>query len=208
MNAKEDSYFSLSETARGGRLPAFGKNAPEVCSFTGHRPSKLPFPWEKSGRAYRRFRGLIREEIAALAEKGVRYFQTGMARGIDLMCGEIVLELRERYRIGLICVIPCLNQTAGWSKEDADTYGRLLRAASGVVQVTGQNYTKGCMLQRNRYLVDTAQYLISVFSGQGGGTMFTIRYAMQKKRTVIILDPIDDSRTELIHENEEGVLYV
>lgn len=186
----------------------FERRVPEVCSFTGYRPSKLPFPWDKSCCAYQRLRGLIREEITTLAEKGVRYFQTGMARGIDLMCGEIVLELKKRYKIELICVIPCLNQSMGWGTEDLDIYERLLRAAAGVVQVTGRRYSKGCMLKRDRYLVDTAQYLISVFDGKKGGTMFTVHYAMRKKRTVIILDPIDYSRTELIHENEEGVLYV
>lgn len=151
---------------------------------------------------------MIREEITSLAEKGVRYFQTGMARGIDLMCGEIVLDLQKRYKLELICVIPCLNQSMGWRREDLDTYDRLLRAAAGVVQVTGRRYSKGCMLKRDRYLVDTAQYLISVFDGKKGGTMFTVHYAIRKKRTVIILDPTDYSRTKLIHENEEGVLYV
>lgn len=208
LNPKEiaDPFVSGSDRIE---LPGHSEqNAAEVCSFTGYRPSKLPFPWDKSGYAYRRLHGLIREEITALAEKGVHYFQTGMARGIDLMCGEIVLELKKRYKIELICVIPCLDQSKGWGTEDLDAYDRLLREAAGVVQVTGRRYTKGCMLKRDRYLVDTAQYLISVFDGKKGGTMFTVHYAMRKKRTVIILDPIDYSRTELIHESKEGVLYV
>ncbi len=208
MSNKEFSDFSALALEKGVPPGYFGRNAPEVCSFTGHRPSKLPFPWDKSCCAYRRLRGLIREEIAKLAEKGVRYFQTGMARGIDLMCGEIVLELTERYDINLICVIPCLNQCMGWEKEDRGAYDRLLHEATGVVQVTDRHYSKGCMLKRDRYLVDTAQYLISVFDGKKGGTLFTIHYAMRKKRTVIILNPVDCSRTELIHDNEEGVLYV
>lgn len=208
LSVEEISDFFALGTDRTELSEHSERNVPEVCSFTGYRPSKLPFPWDKSCYAYRRLCGLIREEVTALAEKGVRYFQTGMARGIDLMCGEIVLELKKRYKIELICVIPCLNQSMGWGTEDLDTYNRLLRAAAGVVQVTGRRYTKGCMLKRDRYLVDTAQYLISVFDGKKGGTMFTVHYAMRKKRTVIILDPIDYSRTELIHENEEGVLYV
>lgn len=208
LSAEEISDFFALGTDRVGLPGHSERNVPEVCSFSGYRPSKLPFPWDKSCYAYRRLRGLIREEITALAEKGVRYFQTGMARGIDLMCGEIVLELKKRYKIELICVIPCLNQSLGWGTEDLDTYDRLLRAAAGVVQVTGRRYSKGCMLKRDRYLVDTAQYLISVFDGKKGGTMFTVHYAMRKKRTVIILNPIDYSRTELVHENEEGVLYV
>lgn len=180
----------------------------EVCSFSGYRPSKLPFRWDKKSADYRRLRELIRDEIAAFAENGVRFFQTGMARGIDLMCGETVLELREKYPIELICAVPCLDQDAGWSVEDRDAYRRLIRATANVIQITGEPYSNGCMLKRNRYLVDTAQYLIAVFDGKKGGTMFTVNYAKQQKRTVVILNPSDYTRTELVHGNEEGVLYV
>lgn len=180
----------------------------EVCSFSGYRPSKLPFRWDKKSADYRRIQELIRDEVAAFAQNGVRFFQTGMARGIDLMCGETVLELRKKYPIELICAVPCLNQYAGWSGEDRDTYHRLIREAANVIQITGENYSNGCMLKRNRYLVDTAQYLIAVFDGKKGGTMFTVNYAKQKKRTIVILNPVDYTRTELVHGNEEGVLYV
>lgn len=199
------SRFRLDDPSDNG-IAKLDKS--EVCSFSGYRPSKLPFRWDKKSDGYRRIWELIRDEITALAENGVRFFQTGMARGIDLMCGEIVLELQKKYPIELICAVPCLDQYAGWSEEDRETYDRLTRTAANVIHVTGESYSSGCMLKRNRYLVDTAQYLIAVFDGKKGGTMFTINYAKQQKRTIVILNPSDYSRTELVHGNEEGVLYV
>ncbi len=179
-----------------------------VCSFTGYRPSKLPFEWDRNGPGYRRLYAVLHREISALAERGVRFFQTGMARGVDLMCGEIVIGLKKTHNVRLICAIPCLNQCAGWNREDAALYQRLLERSDGVVQVTSEPYRDGCMLRRNRYLVDTAQYLIAVFDGQRGGTMSTVNYAKKQGRTIIIINPADYTRVELIHGNEEGVLYV
>ncbi|MCM1334831.1 MAG: DUF1273 domain-containing protein [Bacteroides sp.] len=209
MKSKTSIYELLRLRSISPNDPEAEKIDPsEVCSFSGYRPSKLPFRWDKRDGGYRKVREMIREEIVLFAESGVHFFQTGMARGIDLLCGELVLELRKKYPINLTCVVPCINQCMGWGAEDQETYFRLIKAATNVVQVTGESYSNGCMLKRDRYLVDTAQYMIAVFDGKKGGTMFTINYARQQKRTIIVLNPSDHSRTELVHGNEEGVLYV
>lgn len=179
-----------------------------VCSFTGYRPNKLPFLGQKNSEEYRSLRELLKTEIIGLAQKEITIFQTGMARGIDLLCGEIVLEIQKEFDVHLFCVIPCKNQCRGWSGADVEAYNRLLSAASGVTYITSENYRDGCMMKRNRFLVDTSQYILAVYDGQRGGTMSTINYAKKKKRTIIIIDPTDFTRVELLHGNEKGVLYV
>ena len=52
------------------------------------------------------------------------------------------------------------------------------------------HYTPECMLERNRYLVDHADYLIAVYDGGGkGGTAYTVRYAREKKKEIIVIQP-------------------
>ena len=51
-----------------------------------------------------------------------------------------------------------------------------------------RHYDRGCMLRRNRYLVDHASMLIAVYDGMLGGTMYTITYAMKREVEVVILD--------------------
>ena len=179
-----------------------------TCSFTGYRPIKLPFLADKDSAEYKRLYSALREEIINLTEKGVHYYQTGMAQGIDLMCAEIVIELQLRYNIELFAAVPCLNQTEGWRPEDKEAYDRIIRSCTGITNITRENYSAGCMAKRNRFLVDTAQYILAVYDGKKGGTMSTISYAKKKKRTVIVINPIDFTRTELIHDNDQGVLYV
>ncbi len=180
----------------------------KVCSFTGYRPSKLPFLGDKNSEKYQSLRELLKAEIIGLAQKNITFFQTGMARGIDLLCGELVLEIRKEFDVHLFCAIPCKNQCCGWSGADVEAYNRLLSAASGVTYITSDNYSNGCMMKRNRFLVDTSQYVLAVYDGQRGGTMSTINYAKKKKRTIIIINPTDFTRVELLHGNEKGVLYV
>lgn len=47
------------------------------------------------------------------------------------------------------------------------------------------------MLERNRFLVDHAAALLSVYNGeQRGGTAATVRYAQKMGREIIMIDPI------------------
>jgi uncharacterized phage-like protein YoqJ len=46
------------------------------------------------------------------------------------------------------------------------------------------------MLERNRYMVDHAAYLLAVYDGGNkGGTAYTVRYAREKKREIIVIRP-------------------
>lgn len=179
-----------------------------TCSFTGYRPQKIPFEWNRSSDEYKRLYNLIKNEMIDLIGKGVKFFQSGMALGVDLMCAEIVLELAETYDIKLFCIVPCLNQTNGWNGEDKALYESIISRSAAVTYVTEEPYKNGCMMKRNRFLVDTAQYIIAVFDGKSGGTMSTVKYAKNKNRTVIAINPADFSRVELIHGYVQGVLYV
>ena len=179
-----------------------------TCSFTGYRPSKLPVLNDKTAEGYKWLYNCLKEEMEELIEKGVCYFQTGMAQGIDLLCAEIVIELQLKYNIHLFAAIPCINQTNGWSAEDKIAYERILKSCSGITNITDEEYKTGCMAKRNRFLVETAQYILAVYDGKKGGTMSTLNYAMKQGRTIIVLNPTDFTRRELIHGNDQGVLYV
>ena len=49
------------------------------------------------------------------------------------------------------------------------------------------------MQRRNRHMVDNASVLLAVYDGDGGGTGYTVAYALQQKRKVIRLDVVGDA---------------
>ena len=157
------------------------------CCFTGHRPEKLP--WGEDERDPRCLE--VKRRLTAAVERacgaGCRHFLCGMARGADFYFCEAVLDLRERIPgITLEAVIPCEEQAARWSERDRDRYYSLVAACDGETMVQ-RRYDKGCMLRRNRYLVDHAARLISIYNGMLGGTMYTISYAMKQELELDII---------------------
>ena len=144
-----------------------------ACAFTGHRPSKFPWRYDETDSRCVALKEELTGQISKLAEVGVTDFFSGMAEGTDTYCAQIVLDLRRKNpALNLHCVLPCEGQ------------------ADEVVYVS-REYSKDCMLKRNRYLVDHAACLLAVYNGEWrGGTAMTVRYARKKGREIIIINPV------------------
>ena len=118
----------------------------ETCCFTGHRQIPQGEQEEIANR--------LERVIAALYQKGVRYYGAGGALGFDALAARTVIRLRGNSPgMKLILVLPCLTQTRGWGPEDIAEYERI-RAQADKVVYTAQQYTPGCMHRRNRHLAD------------------------------------------------------
>lgn len=80
------------------------------CAFTGHRPEKI-------NRSVTEVKEALRYSICQSIEDGFAVFITGMARGVDLWAAEIVLDLRKKQDIKLICAVPFEGFETQWSSE-------------------------------------------------------------------------------------------
>ena len=106
---------------------------------------------------------------------------------------ETVLALRcLAVGVTVEAVIPHAGQSSKWSELQRERYERLLDMCDKRT-VLAPFYDRGCMQRRNRYLVDNASVLVSVYDGSGGGTGYTVGYALQKKVEVINLDVIGEA---------------
>ena len=149
-----------------------------VC-FTGHRV--IP---EKD---YPEIQKRLEDEIIALIHQGARYFGAGGALGFDTMAALCVLKLRTEFpHIRLILVLPCREQAERWSERNKKIYGQILKQADKVVY-TAERYYRGCMLKRNRYLVDNSAICVCYLTEDSGGTAYTAEYARQKGLQIINL---------------------
>lgn len=161
-----------------------------ACAITGHRPMKFSFGYDEKDEKCIRLKLVMAQQINALIKGGVSLFYTGMALGTDLWCTEIVLEMKRKYpNVRLTAVLPCETQANKWSTEQRERYFNTLAECDDVITLNAR-YTRQCMLERNRYMVDHANYLLAVYDGGGkGGTAYTVRYAREKKREVIVIHP-------------------
>lgn len=162
-----------------------------ACSFTGHRPAKLPWGNDEQDPRCLALKRRIRDVVESAIAEGMEHFICGMADGCDLYFAEIVLALKEQYpHITLEAAIPCPTQADAWPEAQRMRY-RALLARCDYETLVQQNYTPNCMQRRNRYMVDHSSLLIAAHSGLPGGTRYTIAYAMRSGIGIVDI-PIDE----------------
>ncbi len=152
----------------------------KVACFSGHR--KLPEDCTV-------LRANLEKAIISLIERGVVFFGNGGAVGFDALAAETVLRLKEDYpHIRLVMVLPCPpeQQSLKWNEQQKKRYYDLLNRADKV-RVLSPNYTRSCMLDRNRHMVDCSAYLICYLREQHGGTFYTVNYAEQQGLEILRL---------------------
>ena len=127
--------------------------------------------------------------VAEAYDRGYRHFLCGMAQGADLYFCQAVLHLKAQHPgVTLEAAIPYEGQADHWPPADRLRRQRLLNQCD-LETVVQHHYTKGCMLRRNRYMVDRSSLLIAVYDGTPkGGTMNTLAYALRQGVETIILD--------------------
>ncbi|MGN0748203.1 MAG: SLOG family protein [Christensenellales bacterium] len=157
--------------------------------FTGHRSQKLPWRFNEEDNRCVNMKNKAKEKIEQSINAGYVNFISGMALGFDMICAEIVLELKKNYPdIKLVCAIPCKNQDKLWSEEYKKRYKRILKQAD-IVRYIAEEYTKTCMLERNDYMLNNSSKVIALYNGLAGGTKSTIMKAEKMGLKIEIIKP-------------------
>lgn len=143
------------------------------CCFTGHRPQKL-------NRAEGDIKRDLEKAIKSAISNGYSTFITGMAYGVDIWAGEIVVRLKEtNLDLHLIAAIPFPDFSSRWSGEWKGQYEELLKKAD-LIKVICPFYNAGAYQRRNEWMVDHSAHIIAVFNGEKSGTKNTIDYAQRR----------------------------
>lgn len=150
------------------------------CSFTGHRPAKLPWGREETDPRCVALKRRIADAVESAYREGYLHFICGMAQGCDFYFCESVLALRAAHpEVTLEAAVPCPTQAAAWPPDQRDRYLRLLASCDYETMVSAR-YSPDCMHRRDRYMVDRSSLLIAAFDGTPGGTRYTVEYAMRR----------------------------
>jgi uncharacterized phage-like protein YoqJ len=136
---------------RGTTITEAEKRMRRAC-FTGHRTYKLTRPEREIERD---LETAIRQAVA----EGYKTFITGMAYGVDLWVGEIVVRLRgENDGIRLIAAVPFPGFEARWPAAQQREYHDLLRQAD-LVRYISKAYYGGAYQRQNEWMVNHASRL-------------------------------------------------
>ena len=159
------------------------------CCFTGYRPQKFPFELKRSDPDYIRFENRLITEIAELVNENCLTFYTGMAMGFDIIAAECVLTVaaaKKSSAVRLICAIPFPDQAKAYPPEWKKRYDDILAQSDQTVLISNEYYRR-CYYDRNRFMVENSDFVLTWFDGSPGGTKNTVEYAKSKLRKVINL---------------------
>jgi uncharacterized phage-like protein YoqJ len=158
-----------------------------VC-FSGHRNNRLP----QTAKEMNSLKARISKEIDRAVHDGFNTFLFGACYGFDLICAEIVLNIKNKIKpensenIRVVAVVPFEEQAAKWNDSDRETYYNTLAKCDDVVTLSLQ-YAKDCYNKRNKYMADNSGRLICYFDGGSGGTCNTVEYAKQSGVEIVNL---------------------
>lgn len=143
------------------------------CCFTGHRPQKLR-------RSEEEIKADLETAIQQAITDGYTTFITGMAYGVDIWAGQIVVRLRKSNPdLHLVAAVPFQGFEDRWSSAYKQEY-RVLLDQVNLVRYICPGYHVGAYQRRNEWMVDRSSRVIAVFNGEPSGTKNTIAYAEKK----------------------------
>lgn len=146
----------------------------KTCAFTGHRDLDGGIVVDD-----------IKDIVKNIYESGYDTFLCGMARGFDLLAAEAVISLKKQLKnIKLIACVPCPDQDRYFDKNDKLKYAETLDYCDEII-ILSDSYYKGCMLVRDRYMVDNCSLLVAYERKHEGGAFYTLNYAIKKNKEII-----------------------
>lgn len=168
------------------------------CCFTGYRPEKFPFKFDRNDPKYREFENKLLCRISKLINDGTDTFYCGGARGFDILAAELVASIKDRFEVKLIMALAFPGQEKGWSQEWQTRFNSVV-AVADEVRYAAMQYEKWSYHKRNHYMVDNSDILLTYYDGAKGGTASTVEYAAQKGLCIInfALNEIEDGNRQM-----------
>ncbi|MBQ4090900.1 MAG: DUF1273 family protein [Clostridia bacterium] len=149
-----------------------------VC-FTGHRDIEV-------SSAYL-LPSALKRSIRQMISRGARRFLAGGAMGFDTLAALCVLEMKNEFPdISLELILPCRNQSQKWDERNKKVYETVISHADRV-EYLYETYNSTCMHDRNRRLIDLSDVVVAYLDHSGGGTDYTVSYAVKEGREIINL---------------------
>lgn len=149
-------------------------------AFTGHRPQSL-----FTTNAYSEQNTALLEEFACeflvnlKASLGDDYRDVKIISGMAIGWDQAIAKAAIKMRRTLIAAVPCKGQEQLWPTDAQEEYRSILDHAS-MVHYISNVYTKSCMQERNKWMVDNSDHLVALWNGKPGGTANCVQYAKSK----------------------------
>lgn len=160
-----------------------------TCCFTGHRPKYFHFGIDEAHPDCQKIKAFLREKSEYLINtENVTHFISGGAVGVDTWAMEEIIKLKAEYPyITLECALPYADMPERFASHDRERFAAIKPHLDRITSLS-DSYHPNCMMERNMYMVDRSEFVISVWTGHKSGTANTVNYAKKCGQTVFCMD--------------------
>jgi uncharacterized phage-like protein YoqJ len=166
----------------------------KVMCFTGHRPPQLGGYKGPDAEKIQHNLFLHLVKIVDLCVKnGFVTFISGGAQGTDQIGAEAVLyrKMNPNFsHLQLVVARTYPGQFKVWPNYARERFFSIIRQANVVVDVSPDPHANWKMQIRNQWMVDRSELVVGVWDGSKGGTWNCLKYAKDKKISVLLINPI------------------
>ncbi len=150
-----------------------------TCCFTGHR--EIP-----ANEIYL-LRAKLQGTVQLLYDEGYTNFVSGGAVGFDTLAAWAVLNLKKTCPdVTLTVVSPFAGQSQSYTPCQKRAFEQI-KSQSDEFIILRAGYQSGCMMERNRKMVDMSSVCVAFLKKEASGTANTVRYALKNGLRVINL---------------------
>nr|WP_281244210.1 DUF1273 domain-containing protein [Anaerobacillus arseniciselenatis] len=151
----------------------------KVLAVTGYKSHELGIFDEKHvGIKY--IKKVLQKRLISFIEEGLEWVIISGQLGVELWCGEVVLQLKQEYpQLKLAVLTPYLNQEERWNDLKKEQYQSVLQQADYVDTITKRGYESPSQLKlKNQYIVEKSDALLVIFDDdKPGSPSYYITYA-------------------------------
>lgn len=154
------------------------------CAFVGHEPENLSWGCDENAPECAKLKRYIKYIIEKLLFNGYDYFICGIRPGIEIMCSEIMLELKKNNSFTLE-ILADKNFT-----EDKNRVENILRKCDKIKNLNGSNMRTDN--NKKNYIIDNADILVIICNGSPGFTREIMKSSLLNNEKIVkIIDPDD-----------------
>jgi uncharacterized phage-like protein YoqJ len=177
----------------------------KVLAVTGYKSHELGIFDEKHvGITY--IKKVLEKRLISMIEDGLEWVLISGQLGVELWCGEVVLQLKQQYpHIKLAVLTPFYNQENNWNELRKEQYHRVLQRADFVDSITKREYENPSQLKlKNQFVIDKSDGLLVIYDDEKPGSpSYYLSYAKTRsERSDYEIYYIFPDEIELAYQDE------
>lgn len=136
--------------------------------------------YDKTRLTEQDMKAVLKESIANVIKEGTTTFVIGMSKGVDLLAGDMLIDLREKNpQIKVICIEPYRNSNYSWQEAWKQMYNYVL-AMADYRKSLSVNWEVGIYDKKLDYIAERCDRAVILYDGDDNSDA---RYLLDKSKS-------------------------